>query len=246
MKHLFAIILTFATALLLQAQTTTDSIRQEIEYCINHLCALPSDSVLPAAEEWVATLSNEELPSYILCAERLLYVPYGNYNQRMLYRAMLARLLQSGTDDVTLLRYRYQYDILCSNNECEKATDFTFYDVSDGEHKLSDYQGETCVIIFNDPECEECATLRRHIIEHKECGGVAIDSTTNVMVIYPDYPAETWYEATQNYPTQWIVGYSEEVSDYYDLRILPAVYILDDSHTVTHRNNHTHIITLNQ
>ena len=246
MKYLFAIISVLVAILSLQAQTTTDSIQQEIERYTNHLCILPSNSVPTAAEEWVATLPLYELPSYISCAERLLYIPYSNYNQRMLYRAMLAKLLLSGKDDVTLLRYRYQYDILCSNNEGEKATDFTFYDVSDSEHRLSDYQGKACIIIFNDPECEECAALRRHIIEHKECGGVAIDSTTNVLVIYPDSPTETWYEATQNYPTQWIVGYSEEVSDHYDLRVLPTVYILDDSHTVTHRNNHTHIITLNQ
>jgi thioredoxin-related protein len=246
MKYVFIIISTLTAIVSLQAQTVADNIQPKIEYFANQLCTLPSDSALTAAEEWIAMLSDEELASYISCAEQLLYTPYSNYHQRILYRTMLDRVLHSSKDDVTMLRYRYQYHILCNNNEGEKATNFTFLDASNTKHELSDYLGEKSIIIFNDPECEECATLRRHIIEHKECGGVAIDSTTNVLVIYPDYPTETWYEATQHYPTQWVTGYSEDVSDSYDLRVLPAVYILDEHHTVIQRNNHTHLITLDQ
>lgn len=241
-KRIYSLITILVCTLSLQAQLHPDSVNNNITCYLNTINAMDIDAATSYATTWVENIPNEEFPQYITCAERTLYVPYSNIGQRLLYRAMLQRLLQDDSDDITLLRYRYQYELLCNNNEGDRATDFTFYDTNNKEHNLSEYNGAPTVIIFNDPECEECAMLRQHITTQGECGGIKIDNTTTILVIYPDYPTDTWYKSVSHYPSHWITGYSEDVSDYYDLRTLPAIYILDSEHNVIQRNCHTHII----
>ncbi len=197
------------------------------------------EECIACAEEWVANLPQEKLPVYVEQAEKLLYPTYSTYCGRMTYRALLARLLHNGDkDDIALLRYRYQYEMLGRNNEGEFATDFVYYDVNGKEHRLSDGLGSNTLLIFNDPECEECALLREHIVATGELAGCTVDSTTTVLLVYPDEPTDAWREAVMHYPSTWIVGYSEDVSDLYDLRTLPSTYWLDEEQRVMKRDAH--------
>lgn len=243
MKHHITaifIILLIAT-LRTEAAVEPDSVIRDVEQCAQAIKSVSIDSCHNIAQTWVEGISGDDLLAYTAYAENIMYTPYCTQQERIVYRTLLARLLQSGMDELRLLRYRYQYEQLSHNNEGERAIDFTYYDINDNSYLLSQHIGNKTLIIFNDPGCEECAILRQHIITQNEIGGETIDSTTTVIIIYPDLPTDEWREAVSHYPAHWIVGYSDEVIDLYDLRTLPSTYILDTQHIILQRNTHTYI-----
>ena len=223
------------------AQAPADRIASDVQSMAQQCEVLSAEECVAQALEWVASIPSTDVLAYASQAQKLLYPPYSTLNKRIAYRLLLERLLQSGGDDVALLRYRYMYESLCRNNEGDEATDFVYYDADGNEHTLQSHRGQKTLIIFNDPECEECAALRRHIANKQELQGMPIDEATTVLVIYPDEPTDTWREAVSHYPESWIVGYSEDVSDVYDLRTLPSTYMLDENHHIVLRDAHMYI-----
>lgn len=240
MKKVYIILLLTLVAICsMQAQVHVEN-AQRITQLQESLTLVEAVSV---AQDWVASIPVDQLLDCASQTQKILYPPYSTIKGRMTYRILLERLLQEGGDELTLLRYKYMYESLCYNNEGDVASDFVYYDINDNEQTLQSHRGKKTLIIFNDPECEECAALRHHIVAEQELQGVAIDSTTTVLVIYPDEPTEEWREAVAHYPATWIVGYSADVSDVYDLRTLPSTYLLDEKHIILLRNAHTYITT---
>lgn len=237
LTHILSVVALFVA----QAQMPVDSIVADIRHMAqwqeSHTVA-ECDSV---AHEWVESIARQDLFTYASQAQKILFPPYSTQKGRIAFRRLLERLLQSGEDEYALMRYRYMYESLCVNNEGDEATDFIYYDADGNEHTLRSHRGHKTLIIFNDPECEECAALRRYLAEHGELQGVPIDSATTVLVIYPDEPTDAWRSAVAHYPAEWIVGYSEDVSDLYDLRTLPSTYLLDDNHVILLRDAHSYI-----
>lgn len=240
-KRVFlALVMSVASIFSLTAQMSCDLIETDINNFMARQADETNDDCNQNARTWVDTLPCADLMDYVLCAEKLLYKPYSPYCQRVTYRALLARLLQNSGDDIALLRYRYQYEMLCRNNEGEAASDFVYYDASGEEHRLSDSRGKSVLLLFNDPTCEECAMLRRHLVTEREFCGMKTDDVV-ILVICPDTPTDEWREVISHYPTGWAVGYSEDAADVYDLRTLPSTYLLDDNQVVMQRNAHQYI-----
>lgn len=240
-KFIKTLQLAFLSLIVMQAQLPTTSIESDVQHMKQQCATLMPEECRSKAQDWVASIPSTELLAYASQAQKALYPPYSTLNGRIAYRLLLERLLQSGDDDVALLRYRYMYESLCRNNEGEEAANFVYYDADGNEYTLQSHRGQKTLIIFNDPECEECAALRRHIENKQELQGMSIDAATTVLVIYPDEPTDTWREAVSHYPASWIVGYSEDVSDVYDLRTLPSTYLLDENHQIILRDAHTYI-----
>lgn len=218
------------------AQKSTEEIAQAIEaFMTVHADDTPSICEEAAARE-AAAIDADELLRYVEVAERILYTPSCDSRQRAVYRALIRQLLQNGGDELALLRYRYQYEMLTRNNEGEAADDFAFTDIDGNDRQLSHIQADYTLLIFNDPDCEECAMLRRSILSDQTLSAAITDGRLQVIAIFPDLPTPEWAEQMHHYPASWIKGYSEDVSDLYDVRQLPATYLLDASHTILSRN----------
>ena len=78
--------------------------------------------------------------------------------------------------------------------------------------------------------------LRRSILSDQTLSAAITDGRLQVIAIFPDLPTPEWAEQMHHYATSWIKGYSEDVSDLYDVRQLPATYLLDARHTILSRN----------
>lgn len=218
------------------AQKSTDEIAQAIDTFMALHAGDTPQACEEAAARQAASIDADELPRYVEVAERVLYTPTCNSLQRAAYRAIVRQLLQNGGDEMALLRYRYQYEMLTRNNEGEPAEDFTYTDIEGENGQLSDIRADYTLLIFNDPECEECAMLRETIIADPTLATAMAEKRLQVVAIYPDLPTPEWEEQILHYPALWIKGYAEDVSDLYDVRQLPATYLLDARHTVLARN----------
>lgn len=241
MKKYSIILLVLFVALCSVAQQPSDSIANDICRFAKQQDALSVEEVADVTRRWVDAIPQEDLLAYAAQASKVLYPVYSTHKGRMAYRVLLERLLQSGGDEWALMRYKYMYESLSRNNEGEEACDFVYYDKEGNEHTLYSHKGSKTLVIFNDPECEECAALCRHIATAGELCGEVIDSTTHVLLIYPDEPTDAWRKAVSRYPDTWFVGYAQDVSDLYDLRTLPSTYLLDASHHILLRDEHLYI-----
>ena len=236
MKPLLYILLSTIGIVTGYSRHNTDYIIADIEAFAQQQDTLSLTEQTRICQEWVDNIPQDELLAYAQQAEEILYPPYSTLNRRLAYRSILERLLKSSDDETAMMRYAYQYEMLCHNNEGDVATDFYYYDTEGNEHCLSQTEADYILLIFNDPECEECAALRKDLLSDKTITTLMDSNQLTVMAIFPDEATDEWSEQMMHYPTDWIKGYAEDVSDIYDLRTLPSTYLLDKDRTILLRN----------
>lgn len=196
----------------------------------------PASICARQAREWCKSIPKQELLQYVQKTEKALYTPKCPPCNRGIYATLVAALLQSGKDETMLMRYRYQYNILSHNNEGEEATDFVFLDTESHERRLLQTSTPFTLLIFNDPECDECAMLRKLLLASRPLATAIRNGSLSVIAIYPYQASDDWLKQMKHYPPQWIKGYAEDVSDLYDLRTLPTTYLLGHDLTVILRD----------
>lgn len=242
-RHIFLFLAISVSAFRLSAQIPVDTIADAITAFARSQKDTSPIICSQNAIQWVESIPLQELLRYVQSAEKILYTPQCTPCNRHIYKTLIATLLQSKENETVLMRYRYQYNILSHNNEGETATDFPFFDTQFQEYSLSQIQTPYTLLIFNDPECDECAALRQRLTASRQLSEAIRNKTLSVIAIYPDQATDMWKEQMLHYPPEWIKGFSEDVSDLYDLRKLPATYLLDHSHTILLRDSSVQEIT---
>ncbi len=81
------------------------------------------------------------------------------------------------------------------------------------------------IMIFGDPDCDDCRMSKLRMQSNVAFNKAVTDGKINVLFIIPD-PEEGWEKKTTDFPKNWTVGGSETVSDKYDIREIPEIYII--------------------
>lgn len=81
------------------------------------------------------------------------------------------------------------------------------------------------IIFFGDPSCEDCRMARLRMESNVGFSKAIADGKLNLLYIIPD-PEPGWEKETTDYPKAWTVGASDTVSEVYDLRDIPDVYLI--------------------
>lgn len=81
------------------------------------------------------------------------------------------------------------------------------------------------IIIFGDPNCNDCRMGKLRMQSNVTFSKAVADGRINVLFIIPD-PDEGWEKEVVDFPKNWTVGASETVSDIYDIRDIPQVYLI--------------------
>lgn len=82
------------------------------------------------------------------------------------------------------------------------------------------------IIIFGDPDCDDCRIAKLRMQSNVSFSKAVADGKVNVLFILPD-PDEGWKDRFKDFPKGWTVGASESVSDLFDIREIPEVYVVD-------------------
>ncbi|MGN0236479.1 MAG: DUF5106 domain-containing protein [Lepagella sp.] len=111
------------------------------------------------------------------------------------------------------------------------------FDYTEADGKVSHYHpnGVITVIEFGDPDCDDCRFSKLKMETNVRFSSLVERGKINVMFIVAD-PEEEWQEKVKDYPVLWHVGASESVSDLYDLRKSPSVYVIDREGKVAVKN----------
>ena len=168
-------------------------------------------------------------------AEENLYGPRSEVWGDALYLKMLEPLLANKkVKKERKARYERQARILRNTMVGAVPPEFD-YTMADGKKAHYHPNGVITVIEFGDPDCEECSYAKLKMDTDIRFSQLVERGVVNVVFINVD-PEEGWQEKLRSYPEKWHVGASDEVSDLYDLRATPSLYVVDKEGKVAAKN----------
>lgn len=91
------------------------------------------------------------------------------------------------------------------------------------------------IIIFGDPECDQCRMGKLRMQSNVAFSRAVADGKINVLFIIPD-PEEGWESKVEDFPKNWTVGASDTVTETYDMRDVPEVYVVDSKGQIAYRH----------
>ena len=86
-----------------------------------------------------------------------------------------------------------------------------------------------------------CKQIQTAIGESQLLNDMLAKGSLKVLAIYPDRDLDAWHEYAPTMPSSWINSYDKgcviEAERLYDLRAIPAMYLLDSHKTVLVRDS---------
>ncbi len=135
-------------------------------------------------------------------------------------------------------RYELQLKTLENSLIGKNPSEFEF-ERANGEKAQYFPMSTPTIIVFGDPDCEECRMGKLRMQANVDFSKAVSDGKINVLFIIPD-AEEGWQKKVADYPKYWTVGASDSVSDIYDLREVPEVYVVDSEGKIV--NKHISIV----
>lgn len=198
----------------------------------------PGDEVLASVTKLVGKLKKNPslLYQFTKAAEENLYGPNASIWIDDVYMQFLDALLKNKkVSDVRKAKYKMQADRIKNSLIGNQLPRFKYTDKT-GATRTFTHSGRPAVIIFGYPDCDDCrlATLRLS-------GDVALDKRVSqgeadIYFIIPAADPDTTPDILTGYPDEWHTGYATDLDDTLDLRLRPAIYLLDASGRVTAKN----------
>lgn len=196
------------------------------------LRSVPLTSARRGVERLMESASVDSLVyrDFIAISERYLYDPNSQFRNEELYISVLESILESSAlDELSKMRPEHQLQLALKNRVGERAADFEVR-CDDGRRvRLSQMSSRYTILLFNNPDCNDCARVKEFIVEHRE-----IFERATILSVYVDEDLELWRGA--QYPDWWINGYDEGMvltnTQLYDLKAIPTLYLLDSEQRV--------------
>lgn len=168
-------------------------------------------------------------------AEEALYGPRAYYWNDALFLKFIDNLLQNkGVKKERKLRYELLGKQLTNTKQGTVPPEF---DYVTPEGKKSHYvpNGVITVIEFGDPDCDDCRLSKLKMDTNVRFSSLVEKGKVNVLFINAD-PEDGWQDKLKDYPKKWHVGASEEVSELYDIRQSPSIYVIDREGKIAAKN----------
>lgn len=138
--------------------------------------------------------------------------------------------------------FSYQAQRLAKNRPGSEPADFRFLDRYGRSTtlKASIKTGSETLLMFFDPDCQDCHLLAKRIAADRELQGKIDRGEIQVIAITPvATDPELWKSYADTLPEEWTVGYSPEGEieerELYDIPTIPCIYLLDANGKVAER-----------
>ena len=166
--------------------------------------------------------------------EEYLAYSYSPLQSNEQYIAVLEAILQSDRyDEDEKIRPATLLELCLKNRVGTVAEDFA-YALSDKDSpifRLYDLKAERLILLFFDPECLHCRQLIDQMKQSPTLNAQQQSGRLKILTIYPYADVEAWRERVGLLSANWINSYNPESSilsdELYELKITPALYLLD-------------------
>ena len=128
-------------------------------------------------------------------------------------------------------RAAFELELLLKNRVGGPATDVS-YTAADGKKgKLSGLHKEYTLLFFYNPDCHACRETTAKLASSQVVNSLLLSGRLDVLAVYPDYNLDLWKKHASEMPPGWLNGYDKGQTVFrqklYDLRAIPALYLLD-------------------
>lgn len=106
---------------------------------------------------------------------------------------------------------------------------------------LDSISAPVSVILFDTPGCIDCTMTRARLAANISAQALIDSGILQIAYIYMGEPTDAWRDNVSTIPQNWIVAACPEAEQYFDMRVVPAIYMLDENRTILSKH-----ISLNQ
>lgn len=185
-----------------------------------------------------ASTDGDILLLYADIADKYLYSGQGPFVSEEAYLPFAQAVVDSKKiDKLRKLRYSYQCDVMTKNQLGMTITNFEYkLPGSDKRYKIKKLKSPYILLYINDPDCDDCSIATLRLSVSQVLLQAIREERLVVLSLYPDGETEEWLAKIGEYPKEWTVASMEEGDRYFDLRIMPAMYLLDKDKKIILRN----------
>lgn len=159
-------------------------------------------------------------------AEEALYGDRANLLIDEVYVKFLNGILKSKkVSKARKARYERQLNQLQNTKIGELAPTFTFTTPT-GNPASYEPIGVFTIIEFGDPGCDDCRHAKLKMETNVRFSKLVEKGLVNILFIVPD-PEDGWQTKMTGFPSNWVIGASDTVSDKLDIRKTPSFFIID-------------------
>lgn len=97
------------------------------------------------------------------------------------------------------------------------------------------------VIMFEPKDCPDCSMTRTRLAANISAQELINAGILKIVYIYIGQPTDEWKTQVASLPGNWIVAACPEADRYFDLRVVPSLYMLDENRSILSKH-----ISLNQ
>ena len=136
--------------------------------------------------------------------------------------------------DSRKIRYRKQLSQIKNSLIGNTPSSFDFVTPTGNPGKFQPI-GVFTIIEFGDPDCDDCRHAKLKMETDMKFTSLVDRGIVNVMFIVPD-PIDGWQTKIGEYPSNWVVGASDTVSDILDIRNTPSFYVIGKDGKILAKN----------
>ena len=103
-------------------------------------------------------------------------------------------------------------------------------------HEAQEQPGEYKILYFYLPDDPDVAMNHLRLKADAALGSLSKAGTVKIIDIMVGKPSDEWKASVSDFPYEWEAGVAENAGETIDLRMLPAIYLLDKDNKVIARN----------
>ena len=194
--------------------------------------ALGADSVAMADLVRRASVSRPMLDYFGMLAERVLHDPNSPLRDVERYIPVLrGKLASPWYDTLERLGPETELRLALRNRVGEQAGDFRCTLASGATTRLYDLRADYTLLLLTDPECPMCRRTTEELLASPRLNELAERGTLRILTLYSGEDTAAWRGSLSHAPRGWLhacdAACTVRDEGIYDLRALPALYLLD-------------------
>ena len=194
--------------------------------------ALGADSVAMADLVRRASVSRPMLDYFGMLAERVLHDPNSPLRDVERYIPVLrGKLASPWYDTLERLGPETELRLALRNRVGEQAGDFRCTLASGATTRLYDLRADYTLLLLTAPECPMCRRTTEELLASPRLNELAERGTLRILTLYSGEDTAAWRRSLSHAPRGWLhacdAACTVRDEGIYDLRALPALYLLD-------------------
>ena len=223
----------FTDTLFIERVDSVEMMRVYAEYIATYVGPYNGEPVARLMKR--ASVSRKMLDYFATMSEKLFHDPNSPLRSDELYIPVLeAQIAAPFYDQYEKMVPQYDLALASQNRIMKKANDFRYTVASGRTSNLYSLKADFVLIYINNPGCPMCRQIQEQLVASQIVADALKDGRLKILAIYPDEDLTLWHE--HPLPKAWINGYDMgrrlEKDRLYDLRAIPAMYLVDREKTV--------------